>query len=127
MLNDELKEKLDILIKEKFELILRQNFDGRLFLYGDAIKNTLTGDIIKDLDFVVLTQEEDKIIEFIKKYNLKYKINMHGGYKITYNNFIIDIHSTNDLSSAGEYDLDMLFYDVKNRIFIPHPGGTGRG
>ena len=119
MLNADNQKKLDKFINEKFDIILKHNFNGILLLYGGAIRNTLINEPINDLDFVVLTQDECQILEFIKKYNLKYKINMFGGYKIFCDDIAVDISSTNDLLKMGTYNIDMIFYDVVNHIFIP--------
>lgn len=119
MLSVDNQKKLDKFIKEKFNIIFEYNFKGRVLLYGGAVRNTLIDEKINDLDFVILTQDECEIPKFIKKYDLKYKFNMHGGYKIFYNDVVVDIYSTNDLCNAGKYNIDMLFYDVINHVFIP--------
>ena len=68
MLNKELQEKLDKLIKEKFNIILEYKFEGRLLLYGGAIRSIILNQKINDLDFVILTQKKCEILNFIKKY-----------------------------------------------------------
>ena len=55
----------------------------------------------------------------ISKYNLKFEINKLGGYKIFYNDIIVDLWSTNDLLKSIEYNIEGLFYDVKNDLLIP--------
>ena len=119
MLNDELQRKLDKLIKERFNIILEYNFEGRIFLFGGAIRSILLGEEIKDLDFVILTQGKCEILKFINKYNLEYTINIFGGYKIKHNGTDIDICSVNDLIEVTRYNIDGIFYDINNQIFIP--------
>ena len=118
MLNRELQEKLNKLIKEKFNIIFEYDFEGRVLLYGGAIRSTLLKERINDLDFVILTQGKCQILDFIKKYNLKYRYNIAGGYKIIYEDLEIDIYSADDLYYIGKYNIDKLFYDIKNHIFI---------
>ena len=117
MLKDFDTGKLDKLIKEKFPIIYEYDFGGIVFLVGGAIRNTIMGTEIKDLDFNILSQKEDRIKDFIKKYNLSYRINAFGGYKIRYNGFDIDIHTTDDLLTMT-YDVDMLFYDIEMKMLI---------
>lgn len=119
MLNTELQVKLDKLIREKFCIIFEYDFEGRVLLFGGAIRSILLDREIKDLDFVILTQGDCEILDFINKYNLEYRFNVFGGYKIFYNNIEIDMFSVDDLLEANRYNIDMLFYDIKNRIFIP--------
>lgn len=118
MLNSILAKKLDDLIYDKFNVIYDYDFDGIILLCSGAIRNTIIGRRVRDLDFVILTQEKCQIKEFIKKYRLKYRLNAAGGYKIFFNNFKIDIFSTDDLMCAGIYDMDMLFYDINRHDFI---------
>ena len=118
MFDRKLSQKLNSLIKEKFEIIYDYKFNGIVLLYGGTIRNNIMNLPIKDLDFVILTQDKCQIIDFIQKFKLSYSHNAGGGYKILYNNFTIDISSINDLIDAGIYDADMLFYDIQKHIFI---------
>lgn len=118
MLNKEVTDKIDLLIKERFSIIYEYNFDGMVLLYGGANRDVVVGNDVKDLDFVILTQGECQIVDFIKKFNLKYVRNAFGGYKILYNNNEIDMFSTDDLFIATVYDSDMFFYDIHLHSFI---------
>lgn len=118
MLSRENASKLDELIKVRFPIIYDFKFDGIVLLYGGAIKNIIMDTDVHDLDFVILTQGECQILEFIYKFKLKYTKNAGGGYKIFYNNFTIDICSCNDLQETAIYDIDLLFYDIEQRLFI---------
>lgn len=118
MLNKELQDKVDKLIKEKFGIIYNYDFKGRVFLLGGALRSTILGEEIKDLDFIILTQGECEVANFVSANNLDYRFNMFGGYKVLYNDIEVDIFSVNDLHEATQYNIDGLFYDIKNRIFI---------
>ena len=89
MFNQELAKKIDILIKEKFPIIYEYKFDGIVLLFGGTIRNIIMGTPIKDLDFVILTQEKCQILDFIEKNKLKYKKNLLDSYKILWNNIKI--------------------------------------
>lgn len=119
MLNNKLQKKLDKLIKEKFDIILEYDFEGIIFLFGGAIRSALLGEEIKDLDFVILTQGKCEVFDFINKYNLQYRNNIFGAPKIFYKGTEIDMFSVDDLLEAAQYNVDMLFYDIKQHIFIP--------
>ena len=118
MFNKELADKIDSIIKEKLPIIYDFDFDGIVMLYGGTIKNVMMGTPIHDLDFLILTQGKCQIIDFIRKFKLKYYMNAGGGYKVVYNNFSIDMNSYNDLLETGIYDIDMLFYDINKHMFI---------
>lgn len=118
MFDKNLAKKIDNLIIEKFPIIYEYDFDGIVLLCGGAIRNTIMGKSIKDLDFVILTQSNCKIVDFIKKYNLKYTKSLLGGYKIFFNHFKVDIFTVNDLLDAVVYDLDLLMYDIQKHLFI---------
>lgn len=118
MLNCDNACKLDELIHVRFPIIYDFKFDGIVLLYGGSIKNIIMGSDVHDLDFVILTQGECQITEFIHKFKLKYTKNAGGGYKIFYNNFTIDICSCNDLQETAIYDIDLLFYDIEKHLFI---------
>ena len=119
MFNKELADKIDKLIKEKFGIIYEYKFEGIVLLYGGTIKNVIMNSKIKDFDFVILTQGKCEVLDFIKKFKLRYTRNAGGGYKILWEDFSIDMFSVDDLLSAGIYDMDMLFYDIENHLFIP--------
>lgn len=110
--------KIDNFIKQNISIIYDFPFNGDLFLVGGAIPDLLSSGKPRDLDFVLLTNK-DNIMEFIDNYHLNYERNFFKGYKIIYNNITIDIWPTNDLYKAIEYNLDAIFYHIKNQILIP--------
>jgi len=110
--------KLDNLIKEKFPIIYDYKFNGIVLLCGGALRNIFMNLSVNDLDFIVVTQNSLEIINFIKKFNLSYRKNSFGVYKINYNNFIIDMYAACDLYDAVLYDVDMLFYDINKHQMI---------
>lgn len=118
MFSSENASKLDVLIKTRFPIIYDFKFDGIVLLYGGAIKNIIMNSDVHDLDFVILTQGECQIIEFIHKFKLRYDKNAGGGYKVFYKDFTIDMCSCNDLLETAIYDLDLLFYDINQRLFL---------
>lgn len=110
---------LDKFLSKNLDIFLNFNFKGILYLTGGAVRDLLfLNKKPKDIDFVILTQEKNNIKNFIKENKLKYTLNSFGNYKISYNNFEIDIWSTNDLYKTMQYNLDGLFYDIKNKSFI---------
>ena len=111
-------KKIDKLIKDKFSIIYDYDFEGLVLLYGGAVKDTIIDEEVKDLDFVILSQNKDKIKDFISKYKLKYRKNDFGGYKIKYKGFEIDMCTTDDLLDVATYDIDLLFYDIEKHMLI---------
>lgn len=95
--------------------------DCPVYLLGGALKNFLLNksEIPKDLDFVLLTEDLSIISSFISNNEFKYTKNSFGGYKISFNNTIIDIWITNDLYKAIKFNTDGLFYDIQNKILLP--------
>lgn len=116
--NKELISKIDNFINEKFPFIYDYEFDGIVLLCSGAIRSLIMGVPVKDLDFVLLTQKEGQIKDFVRKFKFKYVINTFGAYKLKYKNFNIDFFSVNDLLDAATYDMDMMFYDINKHMFI---------
>ena len=111
----ELAEKKELIKKyliNNFNLIF--SIDEPVFLLGGAIKDIIYNNIVKDLDFVVLSDNTDSIEKLINDNNLQYTKNSFDGYKIKYNNLYIDIWSAQDLYDCIQYNFDGLFYDIKN-------------
>lgn len=120
MFNKEDAEKIDKVLKEKFSIIFDFNFDGLILLYGGAVKEIIMGKQWKDLDFVLLTQSEGNVKEFLDKYKIRYEITKYSGaYVFSYNGVPADIYITNDLYSCGNLNTDKLFYDIKRKQLIP--------
>ena len=118
LLNDKLKEKIQKYIHEKFDIIFDYPFEGRVFLYGGAIRSLILDKKVNDLDFVILTQDNCQVGDFIRQYKLDYSTNIFGGPKIKYNDTEIDIFSVNDLTEASGYNIDTLFYDIHSNKFL---------
>ncbi len=105
------------IINDRFPIAISISQLCPIYLMGGALRDIRFGNLPKDLDFVCL--DNDNIIElFIEKFKLDYKINSFGGYKINYNGMSIDLWKTDDLYSAVEYNIDGLFFDVKQKRFI---------
>lgn len=107
------------LIKEKFPIAIDISRFVPTFLIGGALRDTLEGKVPNDLDFVVLDKSDEVIKFFIDSFELKYKINKLGGYKIFYNDTVIDLWNTCDLFNAIQYNIEGLFYDVNSGYFLP--------
>ena len=87
------------------------------FLMGGALRDLKLEKTPKDLDFVCL--DNANVIELcIKRFGLKYELNKLGGYKIYWNDSVIDLWRTDDLFTCVEYNIDGLFYDVANNYFL---------
>ena len=119
MFNKEMADKIDKFLRENLDIMFKFEFNGLLLLWGGALRGLIMDVPIKDYDFVLLTQEEPNTLEFIKKYNLEYKINPGHGYTIFYNNLLVGLCSSNDLCYQGNYSTDFVFYDVRRKQFIP--------
>lgn len=114
---DKLCDTFYCYIEANFNIIL-DFFSSNVFLCGGALKDLMLGDKIKDLDFVVFCEDDFEIKEFIEKYNLSFTKNRMGGYKIFYNDLVIDIWNSINLYTCIEYNYDALFYDIKNNRLI---------
>lgn len=113
-------EKIDKYLHENFDIIFDFEFDGLFLLFGGAVKDLIMDRPIKDLDFILLTQTEGNIEEFLEKNKIEYAMGpMCKCYRFFYNNIQIDITKTNDLYYAGNLNTDRLFYDLKRKQLIP--------
>lgn len=119
MFNKEQIEKIDQYLHKNFDIIFDFEFTGLMLLFGGAVKDIIMDKPINDLDFLLLTQTDDNIKQFLDIYKLTYKQNKYKGYSIIYNDIKIDINITNDLYYTGTLNTDMLFYDIKNKQLIP--------
>lgn len=113
------KEKVRKYIIENFPLAIEISNIAPIFLIGGALRDIELHTPPKDLDFVVLSDTDEIIKTFIEKNNLKYKMNKLGGYKIYNNSVVVDLCNTNDLLKSIEYNIEGLFYDIKNDYIIP--------
>lgn len=83
-----------------------------------VFRDLLVAKIPKDLDFVVLGNDEKWINEVFKIYKIHPDRNKFGGFKFEYNGTNIDLWLSEDLFSAIQYNIDGLLYDVKNNSLI---------
>lgn len=109
-----IKQVLNQLIPEIYDF----EFNGDLYLIGGAIKNILMGENFKDIDIVIISNE-NRIKSFINEKKLSYEVNSFGGYKIKKDTLMIDMWTTNDLYKAMEYTYDGLFYNIYSDLLIP--------
>lgn len=120
MFSEEDANKIDEYLHKNFNIIYDFKFNGLILLLGGAVKDLIMGRSVNDLDFTLLTQGEDNIKEFLDKYKIKYTLTPYRKvYRFFYNGIQIDINKTDDLYYTGNLSTDMLFYDIKNRQFIP--------
>ena len=116
MFTKEMIDKIDKFLHDNLDIIFNFEFNGLLFLWGGAIKSIIMDTPVNDIDFVLLTQEEDNILEFIKKNKIDYKCPFIGVYN--FNNYMVDLALKNDLHNYG-YSTDLIFYDVNRKQIIP--------
>lgn len=110
-------EKIDKYLHATFPQIYEFNFDGIVLLYGGAIKNIIMNEKVKDLDFLILGDGNDKILEFIDYNKFKFRLNALQGYKII-TNIEVDICARYDLHEVGRYSADLLFYDINRKQLL---------
>ena len=72
----------------------------------------------KDLDFVVLGKDKEWILEVFDKFGIIPEYNRFGGFKINYNETVVDLWLSDDLFSAIQYNVDGLLFDVANKALI---------
>ena len=90
-----------------------------IYLLGGAIRDLIYAKIPKDLDFVVLGEENiDFILQLFERFNINYKLNKLGGFKFEYKNVEIDLWLSNDLFSSIQYNVDGIFFDLQNNSLI---------
>lgn len=119
MFTNEMRNKIDKFLRENLDIMFEFEFNGLLLLYGGSVKGMIMDTRIKDYDFLILTQEETNLLDFFKKYDLKYEENYGHGYKFVYNDLKVGINVVNDLSKVCGYNTDALFYDIHRKQYIP--------
>lgn len=96
--------------------------DFCIYMSGGAVKDVINQTRPKDLDFVILSYDNnhDYVCDFIKTLPHTYTIskNKFNGTKINNGKTQIDIWQTNDLYKSVEYNLDGLFYDIRQNKLI---------
>ncbi len=114
-----LESRLDRYIKDNFYPAYTISMLASVFLVGGAIRDLRFAKRPKDLDFVVHGELNlDWVQDVLKKFNIDYAFNRFGGFKINYNGINVDLWLTNDLFSAMQYNVDGLYYDVKNKRLL---------
>ena len=90
-----------------------------IYLLGGAIRDLIYAKKPKDLDFVVIGKENlEFLFQLFDKFNIRHSYNKLGGFKFYYNNIEIDLWVSDDLFSAIQYNVDGLFFDLKNNSLI---------
>lgn len=118
MFTKEMIDKIDSFLHKNCDIIFDFEFNGLLLLFGGAVPSLIMDLPVNDIDIVLLTQEDDNVLKFMKKYNLDYKMKSNYVYEFKYNNYSIDLSVTNDLFNCG-YNTDLLFYDIHRKQIIP--------
>ena len=115
--NSTLESRLENYIKDKFPIAYIISKSAPIYLLGGAIRDLILAKKPKDLDFIVLGNEySNSILEIFQKYNINFSYNRFGGYKINYHDTQIDLWTNNDLYSAIQYNVDGLFFYLKDNI-----------
>lgn len=90
-----------------------------IYLVGGSIRDLIYAKKPKDLDFVVLGLEHlDWILDVFTAYNASYTLNRFGGYKINYNDTVIDLWLAEDLFSSEQYNVDGLYFDLRTNSLL---------
>ena len=117
--NSTLESRLENYIKDKFPIAYIISKSAPIYLLGGAIRDLILAKKPKDLDFIVLGNEySNSILEIFQKYNINFSYNRFGGYKINYHDTQIDLWTNNDLYSAIQYNVDGLFFYLKDNILL---------
>lgn len=113
-----LESRLERYIKSKFYPAYTIASLAQVYLVGGSIRDLMNAKVPKDLDFVVLGDENKEwVLDVLKKFGISYGFNRFGGLKIDYNGTKIDLWTADDLFSSMQYNVDGLYYDlVKNRL-----------
>ena len=114
-----LQMRLENYIKNHFYPAYTISMMCPIYLLGGAIRDLIYAKKPKDLDFVVLGKENiDFVVQVFEKFNIKYCFNRFGGFRFYYNNTKIDLWLSNDLFSSIQYNVDGLFFDLKNNSLL---------
>lgn len=85
-----------------------------VYLVGGSIRDLLNAKEPKDMDFVVIGEENKEwVLEVLAKFGISYGFNRFGGFKIEYEGKKIDLWTSDDLFSSMQYNVDGLYYDIK--------------
>lgn len=114
----EIANEVEKKFNEYFDIFSEFNIEGSPYIIGGFLRSILLDRPTKDLDIIVCNGNKKNILENIRKNNLEYKTNHFNGYKILYNGKEIDIWNVNNLIDGIEYNIEALFYDIKEKEFI---------
>lgn len=126
--NDDLDEfTYDLTLQMRLENYIKNHFYPaytisnlcHIYLLGGGIRDLISAKEPKDLDFVVLGQKNiDFVLQVFEKFNIKYCFNRFGGFRFYYNDTKIDLWLSDDLFSSIQYNVDGLFFDLKNNSLL---------
>lgn len=106
-------------INEHFDIAYTISLLAPVYLVGGAIRDLICAKNPKDLDFVVLGKDNlEWVLSVFDKFDIKYELNRFGGFKFVYKNTAIDLWLSDDLFSAIQYNVDGIFYDLKNQKLL---------
>ena len=118
---------LDLSLEGRLKNYIKKNFYpayaiaqlAPVYLVGGAIRDLMYAKRPKDLDFVVLGRENLEWVRMVmEKFGICYEFNRFGGFKFNYNGLAIDLWLSDDLFSAMQYNVDGLFFDLRNNSLL---------
>ena len=58
------------------------------------------------------------VLQVLEVYNISYTLNRFGGYKINYNDTVVDLWLAEDLFSSQQYNVDGLYFDLRTNFLL---------
>lgn len=114
-----LQMRLENYINKHFYLAYTVSRLVPIYLVGGVIRDLIYAWKPKDMDFVVLGIEHlEWVLQVLKAYNIIYSLNRLGGYKINYNDTVVDFWLAEDLLSSEQYNVDGLYFDLRTNSNI---------
>lgn len=102
-------------VKSRFYPAITISTLAPIYLVGGTIRDLINARNPKDLDFVVVGNEHlEWVRSVLSRFGISYSFNRFGGMKFNYNGTDIDLWTTDDLFSSMQYNIDGLYYNVKN-------------
>lgn len=90
-----------------------------IYLVGGSIRSLIYAQKPKDMDFIVLGEEQlDWVLKVFKAYNIDFKLNRFEGYKFTYEDTEVDLWLAEDLFSSMQYNVDGLYFDLRTNSLL---------